>query len=193
MAGERLHRTLDGAGVMSTDTNRPLGAYRAPSNGGRSETQLRLARRDAAKRVGFGFPRTVPFTTAEADAYLSEFPLTCLLCGQKFKLLAQHVRQRHDIDAREYKERFALPLSRPLCTPDYSASSRATQLRKIAEGKGITAEQRRAALEKSHAAPRNNCAYRDAKVLMHVDKLIAAGRIANIAAIGTKRPRKRAA
>jgi hypothetical protein len=165
--------------VSSSDTNRPLGAYRAQADGGRSETQLRLARRDDAKRVAFGYPRTEPFTTAEADAYLAEFPLTCLLCGQKFKLLSQHLRQRHGMTAREYKQQYHLPLSRPLCTPDFSASTRATQLRKVAAGRGWTQEQRDAGRAKAHAAPREKCVYRNAKVLLHLDKLIAGGRLAN--------------
>lgn len=152
---------------MSSDSGRSLGRRRQSNGLGRSETQLRLADRDAAKRVFPGFPVEQPLSVREADEYLAESPLTCLICGRSFRLLSQHLRQRHSVSADEYKARYHLPFSRALCTADVSKIGQATQHRRIAEmGSDAWREFGKRGRVNAYG-PRRKSVYRDTKLMEH--------------------------
>ncbi|OJW82873.1 MAG: hypothetical protein BGO66_03030 [Alicycliphilus sp. 69-12] len=51
---------------------------------------------------------------ADVRAYLSGDRIACLICGQQVRGVGGHVRMVHGITAREYKQRFGLPVTRGL-------------------------------------------------------------------------------
>lgn len=59
-----------------------------------------------------GYPRSTKIQTREElDQYYAGDEIQCLLCGNGFSMLGQHLTHAHEISAREYKIRFGLPLS----------------------------------------------------------------------------------
>jgi hypothetical protein len=56
-------------------------------------------------------------TREEVNEYLTSTPsIECLLCHKRFDSLAGHVSKKHGITLIEYKEKFGLPRTKPLCT-----------------------------------------------------------------------------
>ena len=68
------------------------------------------------RRVAPGFPWKGQFQTKEeVDEYFSGEGIVCLLCGRVFKKLGgNHIDMIHDMNEREYKILFGLPLGRGL-------------------------------------------------------------------------------
>jgi hypothetical protein len=100
----------------STDTNRSRVLFR--NGGSASERLFRLADRDIARdrKSGAGFMPPAPFTTEqELTAYLSGPLLQCLVCGQWRENVGTHLKA-HGVSAREYRERFNIPRTYPLCS-----------------------------------------------------------------------------
>jgi predicted transcriptional regulator len=65
--------------------------------------------------------RSSPFRTRkEVERYFNGETIKCLLCGQRFRRLGQHLAAKHDINVDDYRRRFGLPWSRGLT----SAASR---------------------------------------------------------------------
>jgi len=63
-----------------------------------------------------GFPKTEKFkTTEEIKNYLSGDRITCLLCGKQYKELGVHIHM-HDTTLHEYKEKYGIPWTYPLCS-----------------------------------------------------------------------------
>ena len=112
----------------STDTNRSRVRFR---NGGTaSERLFRLADRDIARgrKSGVGFTSPVPFTAEqELTAYLSGPLLQCLVCGQWRENVGTHLKA-HGVSAREYRERFNIPRTYPLCSGVLSERLASAQL-----------------------------------------------------------------
>lgn len=46
--------------------------------------------------------------------------ITCLECGQKFKMLKRHLSTDHDLSPTEYKARWNLPADYPIVAPAYA-------------------------------------------------------------------------
>ena len=87
-----------------------------------------------ARRVFPGFPAK-PFERLEdIEAYVSGERLPCLLCGQQFKRPLVHVKRIHQIDEREYRERFNIPARFPICSPEVSEFRKALGYRLLDEG-----------------------------------------------------------
>lgn len=62
-----------------------------------------------------GFPKLTQFQSMdEVDEYLKGEKLQCLVCGNSYRGLQQHVNHRHELSAREYCLRFGIPVSRGL-------------------------------------------------------------------------------
>lgn len=84
------------------------------------------------------FPVPEPFTfrsREEVIAYTAGDTVTCLICGKDFRALATHVRQTHDMTARDYKLRFGLPTKRSLtAAPLREKNSARTTQRNHQEG-----------------------------------------------------------
>lgn len=56
--------------------------------------------------------------------YNSEGKPICEICGQAFERVGAHVRQAHNISARDYKLKFGLDLGKGLCSKKSSQKSR---------------------------------------------------------------------
>jgi hypothetical protein len=54
----------------------------------------------------------------EVREHLGGDRIPCLICGKPFRAVCHHARIAHGISARDYKERFGLPVSRGVATPD---------------------------------------------------------------------------
>jgi predicted transcriptional regulator len=56
------------------------------------------------------------------DVKKSVFPdrLVCLVCGSPFRMLKRHLNTEHDLTVNEYRERYDLPRSYPVVSPDYA-------------------------------------------------------------------------
>ena len=65
-----------------------------------------------------GGKMTELFQTREGvSEYLASGPkIECLLCHKRFYSLGGHISKKHSITAMEYKEKFGLPRTKPLCT-----------------------------------------------------------------------------
>lgn len=50
--------------------------------------------------------------------------ITCLECGEKMKMLKQHLRIRHNLTPAEYRRRWGLSADYPIVSPEYSAKRR---------------------------------------------------------------------
>jgi hypothetical protein len=48
----------------------------------------------------------------------------CEICGEHFERVAAHVRQKHEISAREYKKQYGFDLSKGICSKESSEKSR---------------------------------------------------------------------
>lgn len=67
-----------------------------------------------------GYPKLNKFKTInEIDDYFNGDEITCLLCGNGYKQLPQHLASIHDINTDDYKIRFNLPLSRGLVSKEF--------------------------------------------------------------------------
>lgn len=57
----------------------------------------------------------------EVRQHLSGDRIPCLICGKHFRSVCHHARLAHGISAREYKQRFGLPVTRGVATPEARA------------------------------------------------------------------------
>lgn len=48
----------------------------------------------------------------------------CEICGRSFKRVLNHVRQKHDMNEREYKLKFGFDLSKGICSEESSQATR---------------------------------------------------------------------
>jgi|SRR5512132_3617987 predicted transcriptional regulator len=80
--------------------------------------------------------------------------MTCLICGQKQKLLKRHLATAHDLTPAQYRERFGLRSDYPMVAPSY-AKARSEMALKIGLGrpkkKGRAAPRRGKTAAKSAA------------------------------------------
>lgn len=60
--------------------------------------------------------------------------IQCLECGKYFLFLAPHLNKAHQISAREYRERWNIPLHTPLASASHSRQCRENVLRRIRQG-----------------------------------------------------------
>jgi len=56
--------------------------------------------------------------------YNSEGKPKCEICGKYFKRVISHVRQKHDMNEKEYKTTFGFDLHKGICSKDSSEKSR---------------------------------------------------------------------
>jgi predicted transcriptional regulator len=64
--------------------------------------------------------------------------MTCLICGQKQKLLKRHLATAHELTPDQYRERFGLKSDYPMVAPNY-----AKQRSKLAKEIGLGTRARR--------------------------------------------------
>ncbi|EOT1776879.1 MucR family transcriptional regulator [Klebsiella pneumoniae] len=57
--------------------------------------------------------------------------IKCLECGKEFSFLAPHLSKAHQMNARQYRERWGIPLHRPLASAEHSRQCRENVLRRI--------------------------------------------------------------
>lgn len=51
--------------------------------------------------------------------------IKCLECGKEFSFLAPHLSKAHQMNARQYRERWGIPLHTPLASAEHSRQRRA--------------------------------------------------------------------
>lgn len=67
-----------------------------------------------------GYPVKKPFETMEdVNAYFDAEKLTCLICGNEYHSLHVHLRNKHQIAADQYKERYGIPWRRGLISKSH--------------------------------------------------------------------------
>ena len=81
----------------------------------------------------------------------------CLECGKEFKVLTKRHLALHELDQREYKTRYGIPLRQAL-----SARSLSARRRKVAKEKGL-GERLQAGLKKARVAKEKELAKKLAK------------------------------
>ncbi|EAQ9257132.1 ROS/MUCR transcriptional regulator domain protein [Salmonella enterica] len=67
--------------------------------------------------------------------------IKCLECGKEFSFLAPHLSKAHQMNARQYRERWGIPLHRPLASAEHSRQCRENVLRRIRRGEIRPADQ----------------------------------------------------
>lgn len=68
-----------------------------------------------------GFPKTFKFNERAAlDEYLSGDRITCLLCGQSFRILDTHLKAVHGITSDDYRLEYGIPAMRGLACGEWS-------------------------------------------------------------------------
>lgn len=70
----------------------------------------------------------------EAHAYLAGDRIPCLICGKAYRAVCHHARLAHGVSAREYKQRFGLPLYRGVAAQDAREAWAASIRRSRSEG-----------------------------------------------------------
>lgn len=58
----------------------------------------------------------------------------CLECGKYFSFLAPHLNRVHQMNCREYRERWSIPLQQPLASAEHSRRCRENIVRRINSG-----------------------------------------------------------
>lgn len=74
-------------------------------------------------------PRELPVMPAKArpgqmDHHMEGRAVECHICGDWYRSVGHHVRQVHKISPAEYRQRFGLNRSTPLCSREYSQKCR---------------------------------------------------------------------
>lgn len=113
----------------------------------------------ARKAVQLGFPKDFVFETREAvDDYLSADRITCLLCGNDFRILDPHLFRSHDMSADEYREKYGLPFRRGLCCAAFSEnrSEQAKQMFEENRDRQMTALAAAKAVQAANGNPQRN-------------------------------------
>ncbi len=97
----------------STDTGRVQNKF---SNGVGRERRLRLRDREYAQRKYISDLSSLkPFSRmGEVDEYLSGKTVECLLCGESFARVSQHIAMRHRLPVDAYKAALGIPKTRSL-------------------------------------------------------------------------------
>lgn len=67
--------------------------------------------------------------------------IKCLECGKEFSFLAPHLSKAHQMNARQYWERWGIPLHTPLASAEHSRQCRENVLRRIRRGEILPADQ----------------------------------------------------
>jgi hypothetical protein len=79
--------------------------------------------------------RTEPFKSAdEVAAYLLGDRIECLECGRFFSFLPRHITRSHQINARAYRDKWAIPASCALAGHYYREQQSAKMSRMIHDG-----------------------------------------------------------
>lgn len=71
-------------------------------------------------------------TPVDWKASIGRNSITCLICGYSGKLLTPHLKSKHHLTAKEYRQQFGIPARTPLISKSYRS-----QRSKIAREKGI--------------------------------------------------------
>lgn len=61
----------------------------------------------------------------------------CEICGKSFKRVIAHVRQKHDLNEREYKQKFGFDVKKGICSKE---SSQATRVKTLANYDKVVAQ-----------------------------------------------------
>lgn len=86
------------------------------------------ARQDALKEPVEDVKPAVSIRTSVKDDAIA-----CLECGRKFKSLKRHLRTEHDLEPKDYRERWGLSRDYPMVAPEYAAQ-RSEMAKKIGLG-----------------------------------------------------------
>lgn len=62
-----------------------------------------------------------PVPAVSVRASVKPHAITCLVCGQKLKMLKRHLAADHNLTPAEYRAMFKLPADYPLVASDYAA------------------------------------------------------------------------
>lgn len=110
-------------------------------------------RRRARRKVLPGFPVERPPFNSPQDVYdylsgvgeyeAPEGRIVCLLCGKNYRSIGQHLWSIHQVNVDEYRERYGLPWSVGVASPDCRETYGAATRKKIDNGwkPGCTGEE----------------------------------------------------
>jgi hypothetical protein len=95
--------------------------------------------------------RSSPFRTRqEVERYFNGETIKCLLCGQRFRRLGQHLAAKHDMNVDDYRRHFGLPWSRGLTS---AASRKASGWNPKRREKARKVAQQSRFFERAHPTP----------------------------------------
>ncbi|EKD6824265.1 MucR family transcriptional regulator [Klebsiella pneumoniae] len=94
--------------------------------------------------------------------------IQCLECGKYFSFLSPHLNKAHQMNAREYRERWGIPLHTPLASVSHSRQCRENVLSRIRRGEinpdeqlALMAEGRKRAPERATSTRLHKAAARN--------------------------------
>lgn len=97
-------------------------------------SRMQASRLAARKKIQPGFPRFVPFINIkEMREYFSQPLIVCLVCGKPYKLLANHLRDTHDIDPDHYRAGYNILWRTGLVSSDLAESKSIYLKERLAE------------------------------------------------------------
>ncbi|TBV81443.1 MAG: transcriptional regulator [Desulfobulbaceae bacterium] len=87
-------------------------------------------------------------TTLSPEGSIQQHKVTCLECGEEFKMLSSKHLRSHDLNGRQYRRKWGLPLRQPLCARELSerrkkagkARGLPENLRKVIAARGKSAK-----------------------------------------------------
>lgn len=93
-----------------------MGSRTSPNHGGSGFSHSRITRPKNWTKKHF---KSDPIKTSEElSLYLSGSKIACLICGEEFKSLGQHLSFSHSLSSKQYKEIYNIPATRSLCCQD---------------------------------------------------------------------------
>ena len=100
--------------------------------------------------------RSPPFRTRQdVERYFNGKTIECLLCGQRFRRLGQHLAAKHDMRVDDYRHRFGLPWSRGLTS---AASRKASGWNPERKEKARKVARKTRFFERAHPTPHRELA-----------------------------------
>lgn len=123
--GDSASETETGETLLKQLTADVVGAYVSKNVVPMTELPNLIASvHDSLNKVG-GQPAPVKSTEKPVSAVpikksIQKHAINCLECGKAFKSLRRHITANHELTVDEYREKWDLPASYPMVSPDYA-------------------------------------------------------------------------
>ena len=103
--------------------------------GNKERSQRSFRKFMARRKVLAGYPIETPFESIDdVREYLSGDRIVCLLCGRSFRRIGTHLIKIHGISFDEYREKYNIPWTFSLISPESSELYRQAVKKRMAEG-----------------------------------------------------------